>query len=342
MIPELHEIETEINTLQQCYNTLSDPSIIVQLRCLRENITLEDYPVLPILKYEDQGDFDILGIRARFGERTVRGHAQAVILWKLGQRSRRPSSDWLPFVYWHKGCINHDSLLLKFSKELAIARGQVFGNLTVIGEAYCCAAFDYFLQGPGPDGDDLSLEYLAKGISFDVEDVAFVCLCSCGKEKCVRGVDLLSGVKKSCLGKNQHGWREAKAAKKLEIQQMLVVKAESKAAMKLLTGDITKSYWNSILAGAKPRELPVTITPEYVWSVWLAQKGCCALTGKKLSFKKKDAVPPFASLDRKDSAKGYVEGNVQWVKRRINLMKSNSSDVDFIEECRQVADYNKK
>lgn len=46
-----------------------------------------------------------------------------------------------------------------------------------------------------------------------------------------------------------------------------------------------------------------------------------------------------ASLDRIDSAKGYVEGNVQWVHKRINLMKGTLSEKDFIAFCQMVVTY---
>lgn len=48
-----------------------------------------------------------------------------------------------------------------------------------------------------------------------------------------------------------------------------------------------------------------------------------------------------ASLDRIDSSKGYIEGNVQWVHKRINKMKLDDSDTEFIEWCRLIADFNK-
>jgi len=37
-----------------------------------------------------------------------------------------------------------------------------------------------------------------------------------------------------------------------------------------------------------------------------------------------------ASLDRIDSSKGYIQGNVQFVAYGINLAKNNFSDADVI------------
>ena len=47
-----------------------------------------------------------------------------------------------------------------------------------------------------------------------------------------------------------------------------------------------------------------------------------------------------ASLDRIDSSKGYIEGNVQWVHKRVNLMKGNMSTENFIEWCNLVVKNN--
>lgn len=46
-----------------------------------------------------------------------------------------------------------------------------------------------------------------------------------------------------------------------------------------------------------------------------------------------------ASLDRIDSTKGYVEGNVQWIHKRLNIMKGKSTDVTFIKDCERVVRY---
>ena len=44
-----------------------------------------------------------------------------------------------------------------------------------------------------------------------------------------------------------------------------------------------------------------------------------------------------ASLDRIDSSKGYVEGNVQWVHKMINMSKQQYSQEEFIDMCKAVA-----
>jgi len=44
-----------------------------------------------------------------------------------------------------------------------------------------------------------------------------------------------------------------------------------------------------------------------------------------------------ASLDRIDSSKGYVKGNLQWVHKDINMMKNHYNQKYFIEICKKVA-----
>jgi hypothetical protein len=44
-----------------------------------------------------------------------------------------------------------------------------------------------------------------------------------------------------------------------------------------------------------------------------------------------------ASLDRIDSNKDYVEGNIQWVHKHLNLMKNILSQEYFINLCNKVS-----
>ena len=47
-----------------------------------------------------------------------------------------------------------------------------------------------------------------------------------------------------------------------------------------------------------------------------------------------------ASLDRIDSSKGYIEGNVQWVHQNINMMKNKFDNQYFIEMCKLITKNN--
>lgn len=89
-------------------------------------------------------------------------------------------------------------------------------------------------------------------------------------------------------------------------------------------------------ASAAKRGLSWEVTPEYLWSVWEAQGGFCAYTGWSL------VHGETASIDRIDSSKGYIEGNVHWVHRDVNWMKGAYSEEQFLMLCRAVADFTKK
>lgn len=89
------------------------------------------------------------------------------------------------------------------------------------------------------------------------------------------------------------------------------------------------------------RKLEVTVSAVEIQALWT---GFCALSGIPLSLpqdgKHRYKGNCSASLDRKDSALGYISGNVQWVHKRINLMKGPMSDTEFIDWCKLVAAHN--
>lgn len=93
-------------------------------------------------------------------------------------------------------------------------------------------------------------------------------------------------------------------------------------------------YFTSIKQRVKYTKYDFTITEEYIQNIIEKQNFKCALSGKDISF-----INGTASLDRIDSSKGYVEGNVQWVYRLINFMKMELNQNDFINLCVDIANY---
>jgi hypothetical protein len=101
---------------------------------------------------------------------------------------------------------------------------------------------------------------------------------------------------------------------------------------------ITGTYWNNVRHNAKSRDLPFTISIEYAWRVYEWQGKKCALTGIPIEIKARFTCPDgTASLDRIDSTKGYVEGNIQWIHKDINQMKWDLDQGQFVVYCRLVA-----
>lgn len=66
-----------------------------------------------------------------------------------------------------------------------------------------------------------------------------------------------------------------------------------------------------------------------------AQRNKCALSGLEFG---KDNLP---SLDRIDSKLGYTKENVQLVHIKVNIMKSNFDQYEFIELCGFITTYSK-
>jgi hypothetical protein len=62
----------------------------------------------------------------------------------------------------------------------------------------------------------------------------------------------------------------------------------------------------------------------------------CSLTGWDITAS--DVYGNSASLDRIDSNIGYIEGNVQWVHKMVNMCKQQYTQEDFIYMCKSVSE----
>jgi len=103
---------------------------------------------------------------------------------------------------------------------------------------------------------------------------------------------------------------------------------------------IGRTYWYSVTKGAKIRNLIFGITIEWAWDLYERQGGKCALSGLPIT-PPTTRKPGTASLDRIDSSQGYLEGNVQWVHKTVNKMKSNMSEEEFLTYCKAIVTHNK-
>lgn len=101
-------------------------------------------------------------------------------------------------------------------------------------------------------------------------------------------------------------------------------------------GELTGSYYSIIRNGAATRGLEFSITMKYIWELFLKQNRKCRFSGQALIIGKPGGQT--ASLDRIDSSRGYVEGNVQWVHKDVNFMKQELSDEYFIKMCKEIAE----
>lgn len=161
---------------------------------------------------------------------------------------------------------------------------------------------------------------------------AWMCRCECGLEKRVYATHLVRGKSQSC--------------------HKCFSKRNSGDKHKQFTGygEIAGEFWTDIQKGAnggkgRGRVLEFSISIEYAWQLFIKQGKKCALSGIDLNMnyrsRGRNKEPHTASLDRIDSSKGYIEGNVQWVHKHINIMKGRHSDDYFIKMCKLIAEHNK-
>lgn len=104
-------------------------------------------------------------------------------------------------------------------------------------------------------------------------------------------------------------------------------------------------FYTRIKEGAEKRNIEFNVSQEYLWELFLLQNRKCVLTNMDIGFantiKNHTHSGSTASLDRIDSNKGYVIGNVQWVHKDINKMKMDFEQVYFKELCNKVTNYEK-
>jgi len=70
----------------------------------------------------------------------------------------------------------------------------------------------------------------------------------------------------------------------------------------------------------------------WAWNLYKKQNKKCALTGLPIGFGKHNEETT-ASLDRINSFNGYVNGNVQWVHKDVNVMKNIFPVKYFVSMC---------
>lgn len=48
------------------------------------------------------------------------------------------------------------------------------------------------------------------------------------------------------------------------------------------------------------------------------------------------AIEQTASLDRIDSSKGYIEGNIQWIHKELNWLKNDLDEMVLVDWCEKI------
>ena len=142
------------------------------------------------------------------------------------------------------------------------------------------------------------------------------CLCDCGNYKDIRGYHLKGEKIRSCG----------------------CLKRETVNIKWSGAGEIARWVWNRYRISANRRKLDFGLTAEDMWKLVIGQNKKCSLTDELLTFvsDQRYQKDSNASLDRIDSSKGYVNGNVQWVTKNANIAKQKMSQQEFIDVCRLV------
>ncbi len=157
-----------------------------------------------------------------------------------------------------------------------------------------------------------------------------VCQCICGYIGTVRVSDLVNGHNKGCI----HCAQKDRIGKYMKERKY-----------------IPTTFMSFIKSNAKRRNLDFDLTIDYLDQLLEQQNFKCALSGIELKIPDKliaystrsafDRKNSTISLDRIDSSKGYVQGNVQWVHKIVNIMKWSMTDDQFVTLCTMVANHNK-
>lgn len=173
-----------------------------------------------------------------------------------------------------------------------------------------------------------------KWVVVDVEDFTYLyrndgkvlerqykCKCDCGTVKYIRTSHITRGLSKQC--------------DKCRLSSYYVNKI----------GCIPITDIRRCKVGAQKRGLDWSVEPPYLYELYEQQKRLCALSGKPIVFSERGVGAPgakyvnTASLDRIDSDKGYIVGNVQWVHKDVNRMKMDLPEESFFQIIAEIYKY---
>ncbi len=93
-------------------------------------------------------------------------------------------------------------------------------------------------------------------------------------------------------------------------------------------------YLRRIERGAIKRNLSFRIKLKDIEEIYT---GKCALSGREILLTRTAAQSygnQTSSLDRIDSSKGYIKGNIQWLHKDVQKMKNNLSQKRFDQICK--------
>ena len=142
------------------------------------------------------------------------------------------------------------------------------------------------------------------------------CKCDCGKTVSIIAGSLIHNQPKSCgcnryhTGELNHNYKGI--------------------------NELSGKFFYSIKDHAIKRNIKFNLNIKYIYNEFVRQDKKCALTGLDIVLTP-NGKNQNASLDRIDSDKGYIKGNIQWVHKDINKIKSDFSQKKFVYYCCLIA-----
>lgn len=188
-----------------------------------------------------------------------------------------------------------------------------------------CGRYTHHLKGPKHQnfvsllGQKFGkLKVLRYDTNINATRVRWICSCECGNEKSIIAKHLVSGATTSCgcglfrSGEYSRAWKGYKG--------------------------VSGKYLATLERNAKKRGLTFKINGQDVWNQYLKQNKRCSYTNWEISFKGFNQKGS-ASVDRIDSSRGYEVDNIQIVDKKVNMIKWDLSEKDFLTTCKRVVEF---
>ncbi len=90
----------------------------------------------------------------------------------------------------------------------------------------------------------------------------------------------------------------------------------------------------------KYNQIETNLDEDYLFNLIKSQNETCLLTGVPFVYEKNHPLCP--SLDKIESDKGYVKGNVQWLSWAVNRAKGDLDTHDFVTMCKRVVELSER
>jgi len=155
----------------------------------------------------------------------------------------------------------------------------------------------------------------------------------CRKIKVLNNKNFLKRVSKN-------GWRVAcricynKLYRKRQELSKKELSIGKKYRLKYMKIQPLEFLFRSAKGNSKRIDREFSIVIEDLHDLWKNQNGICYYTGRKMLFEL--GFNNSVSIDRIDSSKGYIKGNIVLCERRVNIMKNDASMEELLLFCKDI------